>query len=90
MLALQIIDLASGPGEPTCHLANSIPGAKIMCTDVSEDMVAKATKRAAAKGLSNVTCAVVDACDLKDVQSGSQVVPCLKLSHKCMCVLSMC
>ena len=63
MLALQILELAPGRGERTCSdsLILSIPGAKMMSADVSEDKVAKASKRAAAKGVSHVTCAVVDA-----------------------------
>lgn len=69
----QMLDLAAGPGEPSCYLAAAFPSARVLCTDVSEDMVPKAAARAQKKGLANVTCAVVDAHDLSSIASASQV-----------------
>eukprot|EP00241_Pyramimonas_parkeae_P005936 CAMPEP_0114272074 /NCGR_PEP_ID=MMETSP0058-20121206/28224_1 /TAXON_ID=36894 /ORGANISM="Pyramimonas parkeae, CCMP726" /LENGTH=401 /DNA_ID=CAMNT_0001391147 /DNA_START=3493 /DNA_END=4699 /DNA_ORIENTATION=- len=71
---LQILDLAAGPGEPTCHMAARLKNATFLCTDVSDEMVSNAVKRASARGLSNVTCEVVDAQNLSTIASGSQDV----------------
>ena len=35
---LTIIDIASGPGEPACTIAKSIPKATVFSTDISIDM----------------------------------------------------
>jgi SAM-dependent methyltransferase len=49
--AVSILDIGSGPGEPSCTLAAAFPSAKITCTDVSADMNAKAKARAEQKGV---------------------------------------
>lgn len=46
-----ILDIGSGPGEPSCTLAAAFPAAKITCTDVAPDMNAKAKARADKKGV---------------------------------------
>ena len=38
----QLLDLASGPGNPSLQLAKAYPGLAVRCTDASEDMVEKA------------------------------------------------
>ena len=38
-----ILDLASGPGEPAATIAEALPDAGILATDVAEPMVAAAT-----------------------------------------------
>ena len=65
---------ACGPGEPAAHLAAAFPHASVHGTDISEDMVAKATARATSKGLGNLTCHVVDAQSLKPYGDKSQDV----------------
>lgn len=55
-----ILDLGAGPGEPACYFAAKFPGVPVTCTDLAPPMVELAKKRAAAKGLKNVECAVVD------------------------------
>ena len=47
-----ILDLASGPGEPAATIAEALPGARVLATDVAEPMVAAATN--ATSHLSNV------------------------------------
>lgn len=43
---LNIVDIASGPGQPTLTIAEAFPGASITCTDISPDMVQSAKVRA--------------------------------------------
>ena len=47
-----ILDLASGPGEPAATIAEALPDAVVLATDVAEPMVAAATN--ATSHLSNV------------------------------------
>jgi len=49
--ALSILDIGSGPGEPSCTLAAAFPNAKVTCTDVAPDMNEKAKARAEKKGV---------------------------------------
>ena len=70
-----ILDLASGPGEPAATIAAAMPNARVISTDVSEDMVAAATN--ATKDLTNVETQVADAQDLKQFQDASiDIVTC--------------
>lgn len=57
-----LLDIASGPGEPGILIAQEMPGVHVVCTDISVDMVNKARTRSA--HLANVRCEVVDAQDL--------------------------
>ena len=41
----QLLDLASGPGNPSLQLAKALPGLAVRCTDASDDMVEKAKGR---------------------------------------------
>lgn len=61
---ITILDVGSGPGEPSCTLAAALPKAKITCTDVSEDMNAKAKARADKK---NVALAGFGVCGGEDL-----------------------
>jgi len=71
----KILDLASGPGEPACLLASAIPGASVISSDFSQDMVDKATQRS--KDLDNVRCLHADAQDLSRFPTGTfDVVTC--------------
>lgn len=72
---VKILDLASGPGEPAATMARALPKAQVTATDISEDMVAKANKTAAA--LPNMTAMVADAQNLHDFGDNSfDVISC--------------
>lgn len=64
-----ILDLASGPGEPGATIAAALPSARVIATDVSEDMVSAAIE--ANKHLPNFTARVADAQDLSAFHDGS-------------------
>jgi len=51
---LQILDLASGPGEPAASLANAFPEANIYATDINPAMVMAAQERLAGRSGVNV------------------------------------
>jgi SAM-dependent methyltransferase len=60
----QHLDVASGTGEPGLTVARRASGGRVMLTDLSEDMLAVASRRAAAEGLTNVETRVCSADDL--------------------------
>jgi len=62
---MQILDLASGTGEPAITLARRIgPGGQVTATDLSADLLEIANTRAKASGLSNVVTRRADAHEL--------------------------
>ena len=62
---MQILDLASGTGEPAITLARRIgPEGEVTATDLSADLLEIATTRAQANGLSNVVTRRADAHEL--------------------------
>ena len=70
-----VLDLASGPGQPAATVAKRLPSARVVATDVSEDMVASAT--IATADLPNLTAQVADAQVLDAFADGSvDVVTC--------------
>ena len=70
-----ILDLASGPGEPAATIAEALPNAVVLATDVAEPMVADATN--ATSHLSNVKVQLADAQNLEGMSDASyDVVTC--------------
>jgi len=70
-----ILDLASGPGEPAATIAEALPDAVVLATDVAEPMVAAATN--ATSHLSNVKVQLADAQNLEGMSDASfDVVTC--------------
>ena len=50
-----VLDVAAGYGEPGLSAARAVgPGGRVMCTDISAEMLAVGRERAAAEGLDNV------------------------------------
>ena len=70
-----ILDLASGPGEPAATVAEALPSAHVLATDVADAMVAAATNATA--HLSNVKVQLADAQNLEGMSDASfDVVTC--------------
>ena len=70
-----VLDLASGPGEPAATIAEALPSAQVLATDVAEPMVAAATN--ATSHLSNVKVQLADAQNLEGMSDASyDVVTC--------------
>ena len=71
----KILDLASGPGEPAATIAEALPNAVVLATDVADAMVAAATN--ATSHLSNVKVQLADAQNLEGMSDASyDVVTC--------------
>lgn len=64
-----VLDLATGPGEPGSTMAKRHADTLFILSDISEDMLSKAKTRA--EGLSNVSFALVDMQDLKEIDTES-------------------
>jgi SAM-dependent methyltransferase len=60
----QHLDIAAGTGEPGLTVARLAPGGHVVLTDLSAEMLAVATRRAHAQGITNVETRVCSADDL--------------------------
>ena len=69
---MQILDVASGMGEPALTIAKTLPNATILSTDFSQDMVDMAVL--ASKDFPNLTCSKMDAEDMSQLADNSQDV----------------
>jgi len=59
---MQVLDLASGTGEPSMSLAEAVgPGGHITATDLVPEMLAVAQEDASGRGLTNITFEMADA-----------------------------
>lgn len=77
--APKILDIAAGGGEPSFSIARSLPEAHIVCTDLSDNMIAKAHERASELGLTNVECRVMDGEDMSSFPDGT--FDCVTMSY---------
>ena len=66
---LNILDLATGPGEPAETIARQLPECTIVATDLSPDQVALANEQTAT--LAHMTAVVADMQDLSDFDTNS-------------------
>ncbi|CAL8467433.1 g6971 [Coccomyxa elongata] len=62
----QILDVASGSGEPGIQLAKLFPDGSVTMTDLAEGMITQAQRRAELHGVKNASFAVADAEDLSN------------------------
>ncbi|CAK9109789.1 unnamed protein product [Durusdinium trenchii] len=67
--AKDVLDLGTGPGQPSLLIAKTLPSAKVHATDLQEAMVEKAKKRA--EGVKNLDFSVHSADDLSSFHSKS-------------------
>ena len=72
----QVLDVASGTGEPGLTAAALVPGGRVVLTDLSERMLAVAGDNAARIGLSNVETRVCDAGELPFADASFDAVLC--------------
>jgi ubiquinone/menaquinone biosynthesis C-methylase UbiE len=72
----EVLDIASGTGEPGLTIASTLPQGKVTLTDLSEDMVMIARENAQHRGISNIETRVCDACELPFASSSFDAVSC--------------
>lgn len=60
----QVLDVASGTGEPGLTIATMLTGGKVIITDLSEDMLQVAREHAAHRNIDNIETQVCDVCEL--------------------------
>ena len=65
-----VLDVASGTGEPGLTAAVLVPRGRVVLTDLAEKMLAVATESATRRGLDNVTTRVCDAGALPFADAG--------------------
>ena len=70
---IDILDLASGPGQPSMLMAETLPASRITCTDFAPDMVEKARSNVMQSGLTDriVSAIEADMCDMPQVADAS-------------------
>ncbi len=74
---MRVLDLASGPGEPSLTLARVVgPRGHVVASDIVPEMVAIAREQAEARGLANMSLDVVDAQRLPFASSSFDAVTC--------------
>jgi len=69
--AASILDIATGPGEPAMSLAKLFPASQVLATDISPDMIHKATQAFTDAKLTNIEAQEMDAHDLSVIESNS-------------------
>lgn len=72
----QVLDVASGTGEPGLTIAALIPNGKVTGTDLSEHMLVIATENAELKGLSNYEILTTDVCELPFEEDTFDAISC--------------
>ena len=72
----EVLDIASGTGEPGLTIAAKLPQGKVTLTDLSEDMLMIAKENAEQRGISNIETQVCDACELPFASSSFDAVSC--------------
>src|SRR5439155_5325472 len=74
---LDVLDLASGTGEPALTLAPLVlPGGTVTATDLLPEILAVAEEQAAQQGRANLRCGVADAGDLPFADASFDRVTC--------------
>jgi len=74
---MQILDLASGTGEPAISLASAVgPGGHVTALDLSQDLLDIANRRARQRGLTNFRTHVADAQHLPFAENSFHLATC--------------
>ena len=72
----QVLDIASGTGEPGLTAATIVKNGKVIATDIAEDMSAIAEENARARGLHNFQALVCDAASLPFPENSFDAILC--------------
>ncbi len=72
----QVLDIASGTGEPALSIAERISEGKVILTDLSEGMLHTARQKAAARGIKNIDTHICDVSELPFADNSFDAVSC--------------
>ncbi|MHA4811166.1 class I SAM-dependent methyltransferase [Flavitalea flava] len=72
----QVLDIATGTGEPGLTIAGLVSKGKVTGTDLSEDMLSIAASHASAKGITNYETKLADCCELPFADNSFDVISC--------------
>jgi ubiquinone/menaquinone biosynthesis C-methylase UbiE len=72
----QVLDIATGTGEPGLTIASLTPNGKVIGTDIAEDMLAIARENAEVKGLKNYITMLADASELPFTNQTFNAISC--------------
>lgn len=74
---MQVLDLASGTGEPALHAARLVaPGGRVTATDLAAEMLEAAREKAQQAGITNIECRECDAESLPFEDASFDAVTC--------------
>lgn len=71
-----VLDIASGTGEPGLTIATRLDTGRVVLTDLSEEMLAIASKNASSRGITNVETRVCDVCALPFADNTFDAISC--------------
>ncbi|HEY6502474.1 MAG TPA: methyltransferase domain-containing protein [Chitinophagaceae bacterium] len=71
-----VLDIATGTGEPGLTIASMVNNGKVTGTDLSPEMIKLAAENAKAKGLTNYTAVVADVCELPFADNTFDAISC--------------
>lgn len=71
-----VLDIASGTGEPGLSIAGEMKNGRVMLTDLSEKMLEIASENATKRGIANVDTQVCDACELPFADNTFDAISC--------------
>lgn len=71
-----VLDIASGTGEPGLTIASMLQGGKVTLTDLSEDMLSIAKENAERRGITNIETRACDVCDLPFADNSFDAISC--------------
>lgn len=73
---MQVLDVASGTGEPGITIASMLNGGKVQLTDISENMLVIARENATRRGIHNIEIFAGDACELPFADNTFDAISC--------------
>lgn len=72
----RVLDIAAGTGEPGLTIASMLSEGKVICTDLSEDMLAVAREKATEKNIQNFETKIADVTELPFDDNSFDAISC--------------
>ena len=72
----QVLDIASGTGEPGLTIATMLDGGKVVITDLADHMLEIAAEKTAKRGITNIETQLCDVCELPFPDNSFDAISC--------------